>query len=241
MTTLTEPIATEQAAAETPAHSCPAEDILRRLGSDKESGLTTTQARENLRRFGPNALAEPPPTPAWRQFLGQFEEPVVWLLLGAGAIAAALHEWADLIAISAIVVLNALLGFFQQRKAEKALSALRRLSAPTAKVVRDGAPSVLPAHELTPGDLVVLEAGDQVPADVRLVGGFGLRVTEASLTGESTPAGKDALAILSPTAPLGDRCNMAYLGTVVATGKASGVVVATGMSTELGRIAGLLR
>lgn len=179
--------------------------------------------------------------PAWRQLLAQFEEPVVWLLVAAGVVAAALEEWADCGAIFAIVVLNALLGFFQQRKADHALAALRRLSAPMAKVVRGGLPATIPARDLVPGDRVDLEAGDQVPADVRLIRGFGLRVTEATLTGESVPAEKDPSAMLTADAELGNRVNMAYMGTVVATGKATAVVVATGMSTELGRIAGLLQ
>jgi len=173
--------------------------------------------------------------------LAQFEEPVVWLLLAAAVVAAALVEWADFAAILAIVGLNAVLGFVQQRKAESALAALRRLSAPTAKAVRGGSLQVIPAQDLVPGDRVELEAGDQVPADVRLVRGFGFRVTEAALTGESAPTDKDPAAVLADATVLGDRRNMAYLGTVVAAGKATGVVVATGMNTELGRIAGMLR
>jgi len=223
------------------AHAQPVADVLAALRSDPDRGLPEVAVGSLRHRHGPNALAEAPPAPAWRQFLAQFEEPVVWLLLAAAVVAAALAEWADFSAILAIVGLNALLGFVQQRKAESALSALRRLSAPNAKVVRSGSLQVIPAHDLVPGDRVELEAGDQVPADVRLVRGFGFRVTEAALTGESAPADKDPSAVLADGTALGDRRNMAYLGTVVAAGKATGVVVATGMNTELGRIAGLLR
>lgn len=231
----------EPAAATAPPHARPADGLLLELGSDPDAGLTAAAIAERRDRYGPNALAEAPPPPAWRQVLDQFTEPVVWLLLAAGAVAAALAEWADFVAIMAIVVLNALLGFFQQRKAESALAALRRLSAPNAKVVRDGGAAVVPARDLVPGDRVELEAGDQVPADVRLVRGFGFRVAEAALTGESAPADKEPDAVLAPDTALGDRRNMAYMGTVVAGGKATAVVVATGMNTELGRLAGLLK
>lgn len=224
-----------------PAHARPAAEVLAAFGSDPDGGLPEGSIEPLVRKHGPNALAEPPPVPAWKQFVAQFNEPVVWLLLAAGGIAAVLADWADFAAIMAIVVLNALLGFVQQRKAEAALAALRRLSAPVAKVVRGGTLRTVPARDLVPGDRVELEAGDQVPADVRLVRGFGFRVTEAPLTGESAPVDKDPTAELPDDTPLGDRRTMAYSGTVVAAGKAAGVVVATGMATELGRIAGMLQ
>jgi Ca2+-transporting ATPase len=211
------------------------------FGSDAERGLSEVVVEQRRLRHGPNALAERPPTPAWRQFLAQFHEPVVWLLLAAAVVAAALADWPDFVAIFAIVALNAVLGFAQQRKAEAALAALRRLAAPIARVVRGGVLKPVPAVDLVPGDRVELEAGDQVPADVRLVRGFGLRVIEAPLTGESAPVEKDPAAVLADDTELGDRRTMTYLGTVVAAGKATGVVVATGMNTELGRIAGLLQ
>ncbi|MBX9584512.1 MAG: cation-translocating P-type ATPase [Gemmataceae bacterium] len=224
-----------------PAHARPVADVLAALDSDPDRGLSEAAVEDARRRHGPNALAEAPPVAAWRQVLDQFTEPVVWLLLAAAVVAAALAEWGDFVAIMAIVVMNAILGFVQQRKAESALAALRRMSAPTAKVVRGGFARVVPARDLVPGDRVELEAGDQVPADVRLVRGFGFRVTEAALTGESAPADKEPAAVLADGTPLGDRRNMAYLGTVVAGGKATGVVIATGMGTELGRLAGLLK
>lgn len=223
------------------AHAYTVDDVLFTLGSDPERGLMESAVESLRQQYGPNSLTEAAPTPAWRQLWEQFEEPVVWLLVAAGMVAAVLAEWADCAAIFAIVVLNALLGFFQQRKADHALAALRRLSAPMAKIVRSGSPVTIPARDLVPGDLVELEAGDQVPADVRLIRAFGLRVTEAALTGESLPTEKEPTATLAANAELANRVNMAYMGTVVATGKATAVVVATGMNTELGRIAGLLQ
>ena len=185
-------------------------------------------------------LTETPAVPLWRQFVAQLQEIVVGLLLLAAVIAAVLGEWIDTGAILAIVVLNAVLGVFQQRKAERALSALQKLSAPTAKVLRDGQLRNVAARDLVPGDRIEVEAGDHVPADARLVNGYGLQSLETALTGESTPVAKDHAAVLAPDTPLGDRRNMLFQGSVIASGKAGAVVVATGMDTELGRIAQLL-
>ncbi|MCI0464389.1 MAG: cation-translocating P-type ATPase [Gemmataceae bacterium] len=171
----------------------------------------------------------------------QFQELVIWILLVAAAISGLLGDWTDMIAILAIVLLNALLGFFQEERAERALAALQKLSAPQARVLRHGVLQVVPARELVPGDRIELEAGDNVPADARLLTTVSFRVQEAALTGESVPVDKDAGVVLSPDTPLGDRRNMVYLGTVAAAGKASAVVVGTGMNTELGGIAGLLQ
>jgi len=222
-------------------HSISPEELIASLRTDIERGLSESEASDRLSQRGFNALDEAPPDPAWRQFLEQFRELVVILLLMAGVIAAWLGEWADTIAIAAIVLANALIGFLQQRRAESALSALRRLSAPRARVVRDGKLLDLPARDLVVGDRVELEAGDLVPADIRLIHGFGLQIAEATLTGESVPAEKDAKAELLFDTPLGDRCTMAYSGTIVVAGKAYGIVAATGMRTELGRIASLLQ
>jgi magnesium-transporting ATPase (P-type) len=144
--------------ANEPAHARPPAEVLAELGSDADRGLPDAAVDSLRQRFGPNALAEAPPAPAWKQFLHQFAEPVVWLLLAAGGVALVLQKWTD---FAAIVLLNALLGFFQQRKAESALAALRRMSSPLAKVIRDGQPRVLPAADLVPGDRVELEAGDR--------------------------------------------------------------------------------
>jgi Ca2+-transporting ATPase len=223
------------------SHAAPAETVLKRFASDARRGLTDAQVAELRSRHGFNQLAEAPPEPLWRKFLGQFNELVIWILIVAAVIAGAMGEWIDTLAILAIVLLNGFLGFLQEERAERALLALQKLSTPLAKVLRNGVLQSLPARELVPGDRLELEAGDNIPADARLLEAFGLRVQEAALTGESVPVDKDPASVLSPATPLGDRRNMVYLGTVVAAGKASAVVVATGMDTELGRIAGMLQ
>jgi len=190
--------------------------------------------------IGPNRLNQAPSTPTWKRLLGQFNELVIWILIAGAVISLLLGEIVDATAIMAIVVLNGILSFVQEERAEQALAALQQLSAPAAKVIRDGALRTTSADRLVPGDLLELEAGDNVPADVRLLDAFGLSVQEAALTGESVPSSKDAQTVLAEAVSLGDRRNMAYMGTVVAAGKAKAVVVATGMQTELGRIAGML-
>lgn len=222
------------------AHADKAEAVLADLRVDASRGLGSERARKALISIGPNELPQPPREPWWRALHAQVQDIAILLLLAAAIVAGALREWIDVGAIVAIVVLNAALGLFQQRKAEKTLEALRRLSAPFAKVRRDGDVISVPARELVPGDIVELEAGDHVPADLRLVRSFRLQVREAALTGESTPTEKEADAVLPADASLGDRRNMAYLGTDVTAGKATGLVVATGSGTELGKIAGLL-
>ena len=210
------------------------------LATSPNDGLKADQILERQARYGPNRLAEIPPTPLWKKFLGQFAEVIVWILIAAALIAGALGEWLDASAIIAIVLLNGVLGFLQEEKAQRELAALRKRSAYSATVVRDGKQLVVAAEELVPGDLIELEAGDHVPADVRLIETFAFGVQESALTGESVPTHKDASAILPEATTLADRCNMAYLGTVAVSGRAMAIVVATGMQTELGRIAGLL-
>ena len=238
--TVTE-LATPPVPADEPAHAVAAGELLTRLGTDSERGLSEAEAAARRAQLGPNELAEAPPPPLWRKVLAQVTEAVVLVLLAAAVLSAGIGQWADALAILAIVVLNTILGVYQEQRAEHALAALRKLSAPLAKVVRDGLPRAVPARELVPGDRVELEAGDYVPADVRFLTATGLRVQEAALTGESEPTDKDSAAVLGAATPLGDRRNMAYLGTVVAAGKARAVVTATGMRTELGRIAGMLQ
>ena len=216
-------------------------EVTAALQADTERGLSEVEVERRRGLHGANELDQAPEEPAWRRFLRQFNELVIWVLLIAAVVSALLGEWPDALAILAIVVLNALLGFFQEERAERALAALQRLSAPMAKVVRDGELRIITARELVAGDRIELEAGDYVPADARLIQAFGLRVQEAALTGESAPEDKDDSVILSPGTALGDRRNMTYFGTVVAAGKASALVVATGMKTELGRIAGMLQ
>ena len=225
----------------TSAHAMSAEDVLARFVVDSERGLGAAEVEARLARFGTNRLVQEPGPSMWHRFLGQFLEPVIGILIVASVIAGLMGEWIDTLAILAIVLLNGVLGYLQEDRAERALAALQRLSAPMAKVLREGRLQSLPASELVPGDRIEVEAGDSVPADARLIRSFGLRVQEASLTGESVPVLKNANVVLDPGTPLGDRQNMVFMGTTAAAGKADAVVIATGMDTELGRIAGMLR
>ncbi len=232
-------LAAQQSEAITP-YAMAIEDVLASFTGDSECGLRAEQVVALRAQHGWNELTEAPPTPLWQKLLGQFKDLVIWILIVAAVISGAIGEWPDTVAILAIVLLNGLLGFFQEERAEQSLAALQKLSAPMAKVIRDGVLQALPARDLVPGDVIELESGDNIPADARLVRAFGLRVQEAALTGESVPVEKDASCELAVATPLGDRRNMVYMGTIVAAGKTSAVVVATGMHTELGQIAGLL-
>jgi Ca2+-transporting ATPase len=223
-----------------PPHARRAAEVARALGSDLERGLTNQEAACLLATHGPNRLDEAPRRPSWRRFLDQFRSLVVWILMVAAGISFALSEIPDAIAILAIVILNASLGFAQEQGAARALEALGRMATPMARVTRDGRSRTMPAHALVPGDRIELETGDQVPADARLLRAASFRTEEAALTGESTPVDKDPNAVLAASAPLADRRNMVYMGTFVASGRAAAIVSTTGMRTELGKIAGLL-
>ena len=211
-----------------------------RLGTDADRGLTEAEATQRLVASGPNEIEAQPGIPWWRRLARQFQQLVIVILVVAAVIAGLLGEWADTAAILAIVVINGAIGFFQEERAQQALSALQRLAAPQACVVRDGLARVVAAREIVVGDRVELDAGCQVPADARLVEAHGLAVQEAALTGESLPVVKRATERLPADLPLGDRATVVHAGTVVAAGRGAGLVVATGMQTELGRIAGLL-
>ena len=229
------------AAPSTPAwHALSAVAAARLLATDSCGGLTVAEAERRLVALGPNALDEPALPPWWWMFLGQFRELVIWILLVAAGISAAMRDWADAAAILAIVLVNAIIGFLQEDRAQRALCALQRMAAPAARVVRDGRLRSIAARDLVSGDRVELEAGDRVPADARLVEAFGLAVQESALTGESVAVEKHADEPVADDAPLGDRDTMVYAATVVATGRGAGLVVATGMGTEMGHIAGLL-
>lgn len=223
------------------AYSQPSVDLLEAIRVDPESGLAAERVAELRASFGANRLAEAPPTPTWRKLLAQFKDLVIWILIVAAVISGFLGEWIDATAILAIVLLNGAIGFLQEERASRALDALRRLSSPQAKVLRGGRLQAVAAEELVPGDVIEIEAGDNVPADARLIRSFHLSVQEAALTGESVPVEKDADVVLAATTPLGERRNMVYLGTVAAAGKARALVSAVGMQTELGRIAGMLQ
>ncbi|MBX7073956.1 MAG: cation-translocating P-type ATPase [Pirellulales bacterium] len=209
--------------------------------SDAQHGLSESEAASRHAKLGANELREAPSVPAWRQFVGQFQQLVVWILIVAALVAAATGEWIDAGAILTIVLLNAILGFVQEHRAEQSLAALRKLSAPLARVVRNGAIRQIPAQQLVVGDVVELEAGDNIPADVRLLRTYALQTQEAALTGESTPVEKSADHVSAPETPLGDRKNMAFLGAMVIAGRARALVTAIGMNTELGHIAGMMQ
>ncbi|RLS81773.1 MAG: hypothetical protein DWI04_05895, partial [Planctomycetota bacterium] len=229
------------AAALPPAwHTLPLDDIVQRLATDSLRGLSAEDAVRRLVADGPNTLQEPTTVPWWRTFLAQFRELVIWILIAAAVIAGAMGDWADTAAIVAIVLVNAVIGFLQEDRAQRALAALRGMTTPLARVVRDGAPRSIPARELVAGDRIEIEAGDHVPADARLVEAFSLTAQESALTGESLPVEKRVGGAQPGGTPLGDRDSLLHAGTVVATGSGAAIVVATGMATEIGRIAGLL-
>ncbi|WP_425618464.1 cation-translocating P-type ATPase [Anatilimnocola sp. NA78] len=221
-------------------HTKSAQQVAEHFRVDPHRGLRESDIDARRAEHGWNELAEKPPRPVWIRFLLHFTDLMVLLLIGAAILSIVLQEWTDAIAIIAIVILNGVISFVQEERAGQALAALRQLTQPQAKVLRDGQVRIVPARDLVPGDCLELEAGDQIPADVRLNRASSLQVNESPLTGESTPVDKESTATLAEDTPLADRVNHAYLGTVVTAGKASAIVVATGMHTELGKIAGLL-
>jgi Ca2+-transporting ATPase len=226
----------------TPAwHSLTPTDTGRQLDVDPKRGLGAEAVEKRRSEDGPNALQDSKPLNPWVLLAGQFWSPLIALLFGAAAIAGILGEWVDAIAIAAIVVLNAFVGFFQEYRAEKAIAALKKMTAPMARVIRDGRSLQIPAADVVRGDVLLLEAGDQVAADARLLVSADLRAREAALTGESEPAEKFADQLLPEAAALGDRANIVFLGTDIVAGTATALVVATGMRTEIGRIAGMLQ
>ncbi len=216
------------------------EAILKELKTSPQ-GLTSEEARARLERYGPNELEEKKKRHPLMMFIDQFRDFMILVLIAAAVISGFIGEASDTIAIVVIVVLNAIIGFIQEYRAEKAMEALKKMAAPYATVLRDGRPVNLPAKELVPGDMVLLEAGRIVPADIRLTEAIQLKIEEAALTGESVPVEKHTETIQDRDIPLGDRKNMAYKGTIVTYGRGEGVVVATGMNTEIGRIATMLQ
>jgi len=221
-------------------HQQDIETTLSRLGTTR-NGLTEILAKERLTAYGPNEMEEKEKKSAFVMFLAQFKDLMILILLAAAIIAGIVGDLADTLVIMAIVVANAIIGFIQEYRAEKAMAALKAMTAPIATVVRDGTPLRIPAVEIIPGDVVLLEAGVVVPADIRLVESFQLKAEEAALTGESVPVEKETIALADPDLPLGDRRNMVFKGTIISYGRGTGVVVATGMKTELGKIAAMLQ
>ncbi len=220
-------------------HALDAEDAAAYLDTDLLQGLTETQAAEGLQTHGPNRLAEPPGRRPWRVLIAQFKSLLILVLLAAALLAGVIGHVIDAVVILVVVGFNALLGFRQEYRAEQAMAALRRMLAPQAEVRRDGHSRMLQADALVPGDIVLLDAGDRLPADGRLIIAQGLEVDESSLTGESTPSGKETTACPAGL-PLPERINMGYMNTVVTRGRGELLVTATGMNTEMGRLAGML-
>ena len=231
----------EAATPTTPWHSRSIDAIAQQLETHTDLGLSLAEAQARLAQHGPNELRERPPVPYWKKVLAQLNSFVVILLIAASVISALLGEGVEAVAIMAIVVLNAVLGVVQESRAERALAALKKMAAPDAIVIRDEHRERIPARELVPGDIVLLEAGNFVPADLRLVESINLKIEEASLTGESVPVNKQASDVLAENAPIGDHRNAAYMGTTVAYGRGKGIVVATGMQTQIGLIAEMIQ
>ena len=224
---------------QTPWHALKLTEVYETLHTPEE-GLSDAEAAERLEKYGRNALRSKPPKTILQMLKAQIIDPMVLILIGASAFSAILQEWTEAAVIFVIVIVNAVIGIVQEKKAQSSLEALRNMSAPTARVLRQGEETVIPASELVVGDVVMLGDGDMVPADLRLIDSANLKVQEASLTGESVPSEKEAEDILPEDCPLGDRSNMAYTSAIVTYGRATGVVVATGMDTEVGNIAGML-
>ena len=221
-------------------HTMSVEETTRKLGADPVRGLTYHEAERRLREHGPNDLVEKKGPGPVALFFGQFKDFMILVLIGAAVVSGIVGEAKDTIAIIVIVVLNAVIGFVQEYRAERAMEALKGLAAPAAPVVREGARALIPTSDVAPGDLVILEAGQLVPADLRLVEAAKLMVSEAVLTGESSTVTKSVAPVADPDASLGDRSCMVFRGTTISYGRGLGVAVATGMATEVGKIASLL-
>ncbi len=221
-------------------HQMDIEEVSGELKTDPRRGLTKEEAEERAKKYGPNALKKAPPRSILSMFLGQMTDVLVVILLVAAVISGLLGEWADTVVIMIIVVLNAILGVTQEYKAEQALKALQEMTKPTAKIIRDGMVMEVRAETLVPGDLILVDAGDFVPADARLVECASLQVNESVLTGESVPVEKDLANPGPGDIPPGDRTNMLFMGTTVTGGRGRALVVATGQATQLGQIAEML-
>lgn len=211
------------------------------LFNTSKQGLHHSEAEERLSQYGRNELTEKKKTSVLMLFLHQFKDVMIVILLLAAVISFVISDIKDGVVILIIVLLNAVIGFVQEYRAEKAMAALRKMTAFNATVRRSGNVVQLPASEIVPGDIVILEAGMSVPADIRLIETYALKIEEASLTGESNAVEKSTEVMTTENPPLGDRFNIAYKSTIVTYGRAEGIVVATGMNTEIGRIAKLLQ
>ena len=223
------------------AHGKPIEEIVNSLQTHLDRGLTRQEAQARFDKFGANELTERPRPGFFALLWDQFNNYLVIILIVAALVSLALGEYVDSIAIMFIVVLNAVVGVIQESKAEQALAALQKMSAPNAQVIRDGQQMTIPGREIVGGDIVLLEAGNYVPADLRLVESINLKIEEASLTGESVPVEKKAAVVLDKEIPLGDRKNTAFMGTLITYGRGKGLVTGTGMNTQIGLIAEMIQ
>ena len=221
-------------------HQKDVEEVLKGLDSVR-GGLSSNEAQRRFAEYGPNELEEKKKKTVFMMFLDQFKDFMILVLIGAAIIAGMIGELSDTIAIVVIVVLNAIIGFIQEYRAEKAMEALKKMAGSSATILREGTLTTIPAGEIVPGDIVILEAGGIVPADMRIIESANLKVEEAALTGESVPVDKYTDVVHDGGVPIGDRKNCAYKGTFVTYGRGVGVVTATGMRTELGKIAGMLQ
>jgi Ca2+-transporting ATPase len=235
------PISPSEGLPEISWHAMSPDQIIKQLATPPEIGLTSVEAAHRLKSYGLNQLIEAPGTSFWQMLIDQFNSFVVIMLIVAAVISAILGDWEESAAILAIVILNATLGVIQEQRAEQALAALKKLASPEAQVIRDDQRKFIPSTQLVPGDIVLLEAGNYVPADIRLLEAANLRIEESALTGESVPVQKDANISLQADIPLGDRKNTTFMGTLVSYGRGRGVVVGTGMRTQIGLIAEMLQ
>ena len=222
-------------------HALSIDSTLEDLETHLHLGLSSQEAHARLEKYGPNELTERPRPGFLRLLFAQLNNFLIIILIVAAVVSLLLGEVVDAVAIMTIVVLNSVLGVVQESKAEQALAALKRMAAPNAQIIRDGVQSTIPARELVPGDIVLLEAGNFVPADMRLIESVNLKIEEASLTGESVPVNKDARVVLQADIPLGDRKNTAFMSTLVTYGRGKGLTTSTGMHTQIGMIAEMIQ
>jgi len=221
-------------------HTKEADSVILELKTSRDTGLTSDEAENRLHQYGLNTIREEKKISAFKIILDQFKSPLIWILIAATIISLFLKEFIDAGVIGAIVILNAILGFVQEYKAEKAIEALKKMASPKAKVIRDSQEKEIESRYLVPGDIIILETGDKIPADARLIELHSLETQEATLTGESTPVIKKQETLKKDT-PIADRHNMVYFGTIVTKGRARAVVTGTGMKTEFGKIARLIQ
>ena len=222
-----------------PWHQLPDEEVVQFLGVNSSTGLSADEVRSRQKEFGPNQMTAQKRVSPWMRFVLQFHQPLIYILLASTGIAAAMGEWVDASVIFSVAFINAVVGYLQEAKAEKAIEALAKMVLTEATVRRGGEKLRIPSAQLVPGDVVLLQSGDRVPADLRLLLRRNLHIEEAALTGESLPAEKQIEPLPADTI-LADRTNLAFTGTLVTSGQGEGVVFATGDKTAMGRIAGMM-